>query len=110
MVAIKKFNGYRTNYLREFAPSKIDLPENRPLTYHSFANISLDSAFWQDVYLFHSQAPWANNADIRAGIQAFLIIERSKEEQIMIKDELNSATSWAVELHSCIKARINHLS
>ncbi|PLW35882.1 hypothetical protein PCASD_12115 [Puccinia coronata f. sp. avenae] len=107
--AIKKFNGYRTNYLTKFAPGEINLPENRPLTYHTFANISLDSAFWQDVYLFHSQAPWAKNADVRAGIQAFLIMDRSKEEQTMIKNKLNSATSWAVELHSSIKGRIDDL-
>jgi hypothetical protein len=62
--AIKKFNGYRTNYLTKFAPGEINLPENRPLTYHTFANISLDSAFWQDIYLFHSQAPWAKNANV----------------------------------------------
>ncbi|PLW23158.1 hypothetical protein PCASD_16526 [Puccinia coronata f. sp. avenae] len=108
-VAIKKFNGYRTSYLTKFAPDEIDLPENRPLTYHTFANISLDSAFWQDFYLFHSQAPWAKDADVRAGIQAFLIMDRSKEEQTMIKNELNSATSWAVELHSSIIARIDDL-
>jgi hypothetical protein len=108
--AIKKFNGYRTSYLTKFAPDEIDLPENLPLTYHTFANISLDSAFWQDVYLFHSQAPWAKNADVRAGIQAFLIMDRSKEEQTMIKNKLNSATSWAVELHSSIIARIDDLS
>ena len=110
VAAIKKFNGYRTDYLRRFAPGEIDLPENRPLTYHSFSNISLDSPFWQDVYLFHSQAPWATNADIRAGIQAFLNIDRSNKEQAMIKNKANSATSWAVQLHSCIKARINNLS
>ncbi|PLW13185.1 hypothetical protein PCASD_19009 [Puccinia coronata f. sp. avenae] len=107
--AMKKFNGYWTNYLTKFAPGEIDLPENRPLTYHTFANISLDSAFWQDVYLFHSQAPWAKNANVRAGIQAFLIMDRSKEEQTMIKNKLNSATSWAVELHSSIKGRIDNL-
>jgi hypothetical protein len=107
---MKKFNGYWTNYLTKFAPGEIDLPENRPLTYHTFANISLDSAFWQDVYLFHSQAPWAKNANVRAGIQAFLIMDRSKEEQTMIKNKLNSSTSWAVELHSSIKGRIDNLS
>jgi hypothetical protein len=109
LVAIKKFNSYRTNYLTKFAPGEIDLPKNRPLTYHNFASISLDSTFWQDVYLFHLQAPWAKSADVQAGIQAFLMIDRSNKEQTLIKNELSSATSWAVELHSCIKTRLNNL-
>jgi hypothetical protein len=37
-------------------------------------------------------------------------MDRSKEEQTMIKNKLNSATSWAVELHSSIKGRIDDLS
>ncbi|PLW37595.1 hypothetical protein PCASD_09036 [Puccinia coronata f. sp. avenae] len=109
LAVIKKVNDYRASYLTQFAPSEVNLPENRPLTYHSFTNISLDSAFWQDVYLFHSQAPWAKSADVRTGIQAFLMIDRSNEELFLIKNELNSATSWAVELHGCIKARIDYL-
>jgi hypothetical protein len=106
---VNKFNTYRSDYLTRFAPDQIHLPENQPLTYHTFTNLSLDSPFWQDVYLFHSQAPWAKNADVRAGIQAVLTIDRSNEEKIIIAKEFHCAISWAVELHASICARLGDI-
>ncbi|KAA1080869.1 hypothetical protein PGT21_050213 [Puccinia graminis f. sp. tritici] len=107
--SVNKFNGYRSNYLTRFAPDQLNLPENQPLTYHTFTNLSLDSPFWQDVYLFHSQAPWAKNADVRAGIQAVLTIDRSDEEKAIIEKEFKCAILWAVELHASIHAKLGDI-
>ncbi|KNE92364.1 hypothetical protein PSTG_14200 [Puccinia striiformis f. sp. tritici PST-78] len=107
--SLKKFNGYRNDYLTKFAPEQLNLPENQPLTHHTFTNLSLDSTFWQDVYLFHSQAPWARNADVRAGIQAVLSIDRSQEEKVIVSQEFKSALSWAVELHASILSRLDEI-
>ncbi|PLW55384.1 hypothetical protein PCANC_02345 [Puccinia coronata f. sp. avenae] len=106
---LKKFNLYRTDYLTRFAPSQLNLPENQPLTYHTFSNLSLDHSFWQDVYLYHSREPWALSADVRKGIQAILIVERTSEEMVMIKQELKNAMSWAVGYHEKLSSSIHHI-
>ncbi|KAH9458186.1 hypothetical protein Pst134EB_010489 [Puccinia striiformis f. sp. tritici] len=84
----------------------LNLPENRPLTYNSFTNHSLENSFWQDVYLFHLQAPWAKHADARAGIQTVLVIDRTNGEKDIISKEFKCAMSWAVELHTSIRAKL----
>jgi hypothetical protein len=105
--ALNKFNTYRLDYLKKFAPNQVSLPENQPLTYQIFANLSLHHAFWQDVYLYHSRAPWALSNDVRNGIQAVLTIERTNEEVLLIKQELTSAISWAVDLHQQLSNRVD---
>ncbi|PLW51479.1 hypothetical protein PCASD_00440 [Puccinia coronata f. sp. avenae] len=107
--SLKKFNIYRTDYLTRFAPNCLTLPENQPLTYHTFSNLSLDHAFWQDVYLYHSRAPWALSADVRKGIQAVLVMDRTAEEFVMIRQELNNVMSWAVNHHQKICERIDNI-
>ncbi|PLW13612.1 hypothetical protein PCANC_16319 [Puccinia coronata f. sp. avenae] len=107
--SLKKFNIYRTDYLTRFAPNCLTLPENQPLTYHTFSNLSLDHAFWQVVYLYHSQAPWALSADVRKGIQAVLVMDRTAEEFVMIRQELNNVMSWAVNHHQKICERIDNI-
>ncbi|KNE92866.1 hypothetical protein PSTG_13777 [Puccinia striiformis f. sp. tritici PST-78] len=84
----------------------LNLPENWPLTYNSFTNLSLENLFWQDVYLFHLQAPWAKHADVRAGIQTVLVIDRTNGEKAIISKEFKCAMSWAVELHTSIRAKL----
>ncbi|KAI9630781.1 hypothetical protein KEM48_013548 [Puccinia striiformis f. sp. tritici PST-130] len=88
----------------------LNLPENRPLTYNSFTNHSLENSFWQDVYLFHLQAPWAKHADARAGIQTVLVIDRTNGEKDIISKEFKCAMSWAVELHTSIRAKLEDSS
>ncbi|PLW41410.1 hypothetical protein PCANC_12011 [Puccinia coronata f. sp. avenae] len=107
--SLNKFNNYRKDYLNQFAPNQDSLPENQPLTYKVFANLSLHHAFWQDVYLYHSRAPWAISSDIRNGIQYVLTIERTIEEVDLIKQELSSAMSWAVDLHQKLTDRIQSI-
>ncbi|KAI7960235.1 hypothetical protein MJO29_005303, partial [Puccinia striiformis f. sp. tritici] len=80
--------------------------KNWPLTYNSFTNLSLENLFWQDVYLFHLQAPWAKHADVRAGIQTVLVIDRTNGEKAIISKEFKCAMSWAVELHTSIRAKL----
>ncbi|PLW37089.1 hypothetical protein PCANC_19025 [Puccinia coronata f. sp. avenae] len=107
--SLNKFNNYCKDYLNRFAPNQVSLPENQPLTYKVFANLSLHHAFWQDVYLYHSRAPWAISSDIRNGIQYVLTIERTIEEVDLIKQELSSAMSWAVDLHQKLTDRIQSI-
>ncbi|PLW19816.1 hypothetical protein PCANC_12635 [Puccinia coronata f. sp. avenae] len=107
--ALNKFNTYRLDYLKKFAPNQVSLPKNQPLTYQIFANLSLHHAFWQDVYLYHSRAPWALSNDVRNGIQAVLTIERTNEEVLLIKQELTSAISWAVDLHQQLSNRVDFI-
>ncbi|KAA1077405.1 hypothetical protein PGT21_006117 [Puccinia graminis f. sp. tritici] len=105
--SLKKFNDYRKAHLERFAPDQLALPENQPLNYQKFINLSLDDPFWQDVYLFHSQAPWAINGDVRTGIQAMLTLERSEEEKKLIAQELTSTMSWAVKHHGSICSKLD---
>jgi inorganic pyrophosphatase len=107
--SLKKFNDYRKAHLERFAPDQLALPENQPLNYQKFINLSLDDPFWQDVYLFHSQAPWAINGDVRTGIQAILTMERSEEEKKLIAQELTSMMSWAVKHHGSICSKLNDI-
>ncbi|POW02761.1 hypothetical protein PSHT_11973, partial [Puccinia striiformis] len=102
MASINKFN----NYLTQFAPKQLNLPGNRPLTYDTFTNLSLENSFWQDVDLFHSQALWAKNADVHSGIQAVLVIDQTDEEKDIVSKEFKCAMSWAVELHTSIRAKL----
>ncbi|EFP84709.2 uncharacterized protein PGTG_10868 [Puccinia graminis f. sp. tritici CRL 75-36-700-3] len=106
--AIRKYNEYRHEYLSLLSPDE-DQPNIPEMTYRTFVNLSLDDAFWQDVYLYHSQAPWAVNSDVRSGIHAMLITKRVEEEIGMIQHEFESALSWAVNHHVAIKAKISIL-
>ncbi|KAA1087822.1 hypothetical protein PGTUg99_012270 [Puccinia graminis f. sp. tritici] len=103
--AIRKYNGYRADYLALLLPNETqpDIPE---MTYWVFVNLSLDDAFWQDVYLYHSRAPWAVNSDVRSGIHAMLISQRADEEFALVRHEFLSAISWAVNHHAALKAKI----
>ena len=105
--AVNKFNGYQSYYLTRFAPEQLNLPENQPLTYHTFTNLLLESSFWQDVYLFHLQALWEKNADVQAEIQAVLAIDRSDEEKVLVGKEFKCVISWAVKLHASIQAKLD---
>jgi hypothetical protein len=57
--AIKKYNGYRAEFQALLAPDEHQHLDSQDLTYRTFVNMSLDDAFWQDVYLYNSQEPWA---------------------------------------------------
>jgi hypothetical protein len=106
--AIRKYNEYRHEYLALLTPEE-DHPNTPEMSYRTFVNLSLDDAFWQDVYLYHSRAPWAVNSDVRSGIHAMLIAKRVEEEINMIQHEFESALSWAVNHHVLLKAKISIL-
>ncbi|KAI9620201.1 hypothetical protein H4Q26_013769 [Puccinia striiformis f. sp. tritici PST-130] len=61
---------------------------------------------FNNVDLFHSQALWAKNADVHSGIQAVLVIDQTNEEKDIVSKEFKCAMSWAVELHTSIRAKL----
>ncbi|KAA1133322.1 hypothetical protein PGTUg99_024225 [Puccinia graminis f. sp. tritici] len=106
---IKKYNEYRAKFQALLAPDEHQDLDPQDLTYRKFVNMSLDDAFWQDVYLYNSREPWACNSDVRAGIQAMLATQRADEEMSFIRNELSSALSWAVNIYNSITGKIREI-
>ncbi|PLW33514.1 hypothetical protein PCANC_16459 [Puccinia coronata f. sp. avenae] len=58
-----------------------------------------DHAFWNDGLYYHSQQPWATNANVCTGINCVLILSRVQEEFELLAQELTQAVGWSIGLY-----------
>ncbi|KAI9615405.1 hypothetical protein H4Q26_011343 [Puccinia striiformis f. sp. tritici PST-130] len=71
-----------------------------PLTYEEFIEFPMDHRFWNDGLYYHSKAPWAIDANVRAGITATLTLCRVEEEFDLLAQELCRAIGWGVAYYN----------
>jgi hypothetical protein len=104
--AIKSFNNRRLEYLKKFDPSRLQLPENRDLSYSDFLAMDLDDPLWTDGHFYHARAPWALDPNVRKGVKSVLFLDRVEEEIEMLTQELDRAITWAYQYRSSILSTI----
>ncbi|KAH9454699.1 hypothetical protein Pst134EA_013799 [Puccinia striiformis f. sp. tritici] len=71
--------------------------------------MSLDDAFWNDGLFYHSDAPWAIDANVRQGFTCILVLSQIQEEFELIAQELVRAMSWAISYHDQLTQSIAYL-
>ncbi|KNE93607.1 hypothetical protein PSTG_13056 [Puccinia striiformis f. sp. tritici PST-78] len=100
MKMITEYNMQYSEYKLKY-PNQLgsDVGENDLLSYKRLSTMSLDDAFWNDRLFYHSDAPWAINANIRQGITCILVLSQMQEEFELIAQELVWAMSWAIGYH-----------
>ncbi|POW16550.1 hypothetical protein PSTT_01358 [Puccinia striiformis] len=100
MKMITEYNVQYSEYKLKY-PNQLgsDVGENDLLSYKRLSTMSLDDAFWNDRLFYHSDAPWAINANIRQGITCILVLSQMQEEFELIAQELVWAMSWAIGYH-----------
>ncbi|KAI9623592.1 hypothetical protein KEM48_009359 [Puccinia striiformis f. sp. tritici PST-130] len=71
MKMITEYNVQYSEYKLKY-PNQLgsDVGENDLLSYKRLSTMSLDDAFWNDRLFYHSDAPWAINANIRQGVSS----------------------------------------
>jgi hypothetical protein len=69
----------------------------------------LDHTSWNDGLYYHSQAPWATNADVRTGINCVLILSRIQEEFELLAQELARGVGWAIDLYNSLSNCIGEI-
>ncbi|POV97835.1 hypothetical protein PSTT_14818 [Puccinia striiformis] len=80
-----------------------------PLTYDAFIAFPMDHRFWNDGLYYHCKAPWAIDANVRAGITATLTLDRVQEEFQFLAQELCRAVGWGVAYYQRLRDTIRHL-
>ncbi|PLW48616.1 hypothetical protein PCASD_03389 [Puccinia coronata f. sp. avenae] len=107
---ITKYKNQQKDYLKNY-DHKV-LASFVLLTWDTFVSLKLDDPFWNDAADCNSKEPWAVASDVREGIRACHMIDRTEEELDLIAQELGRAMSWAVEMHnmlSTLATNINNL-
>ncbi|KAI7948507.1 hypothetical protein MJO29_010172 [Puccinia striiformis f. sp. tritici] len=71
MKMITEYNVQYSEYKLKY-PNQLgsDVGENDLLSYKRLSTMLLDDAFWNDRLFYHSDAPWAINANIRQGVSS----------------------------------------
>ncbi|KAJ7604320.1 hypothetical protein DFH06DRAFT_1021208, partial [Mycena polygramma] len=64
--------------------------------------LDVDDAIWQDVGLGDDDdsvepPPWLSDDHVRSGIRAVLELERTEEEDVILRKERRSMRSWFIE-------------
>ncbi|KAJ6574189.1 hypothetical protein B0H19DRAFT_935048 [Mycena capillaripes] len=83
------------------APRKAVAPERIPSD--SLYKLDVDDPIWQDVGLGDDEdtnrdpPPWLCDDDVRSGIRAMLQLERTEEEDVILKKERRSMRIWFIE-------------
>ncbi|EFP79302.2 uncharacterized protein PGTG_05623 [Puccinia graminis f. sp. tritici CRL 75-36-700-3] len=112
--AVKKhidhFNRCYLNYVTKFPDQTLSDAADYPLTYDNFVAFPLDHRFWNDGLYYHSKAPWAIDADVRAGITATLNLSRVQEEFQLLAQELCRAIGWGVSYYNRLTQTIDYLT
>ncbi|PLW35114.1 hypothetical protein PCASD_12996 [Puccinia coronata f. sp. avenae] len=93
------FNQHYEDYKQRFPTQQLCVFEPFPLTYETFSAMPLDHAFWNDGLYYHSQQPWATNANVCTGINCVLILSRVQEEFELLAQELTQAVGWSIGLY-----------
>ncbi|PLW57159.1 hypothetical protein PCANC_03098 [Puccinia coronata f. sp. avenae] len=101
--------GARLDYKERYPTQQLCIVEPFPLTYETFSAMPLDHTFWNDGLYYHSQAPWATNADVRTGINCVLILSRIQEEFELLAQELARGVGWAIDLYNSLSNCIGEI-
>ncbi|KAH9455190.1 hypothetical protein Pst134EA_022666 [Puccinia striiformis f. sp. tritici] len=70
----------------------------------------MDHRFWNDGLYYHSKAPWAIDANVRAGITATLTLSRVQEEFQLLAQELCRAVGWGVACYNRLSETMSYLN
>ncbi|PLW17206.1 hypothetical protein PCANC_16245 [Puccinia coronata f. sp. avenae] len=103
------FNQHYQDYKERYPTQQLCIVEPFPLTYETFSAMPLDHTFWNDGLYYHSQAPWATNADVRTGINCVLILSRIQEEFELLAQELARGVGWAIDLYNSLSNCIGEI-
>jgi hypothetical protein len=79
---ITKYNNRQQDYLKNY--DREGLASFVLLTWDTFVSLKLDDPFWNDAANCNSKAPWAVASDVREGIRACHMIDRTEEELDLI--------------------------
>ncbi|PLW11212.1 hypothetical protein PCASD_21608 [Puccinia coronata f. sp. avenae] len=96
------FNHNYQAYKEQFPNQEMCIVDPFPLTYKAFSAMPLDHVFWNNGLYYHSQAPWATNADVFTGINCVLILSRIQEEFELLAQELPRGVGWAINLYNML--------
>jgi hypothetical protein len=107
---IDTFNRRYQNYTTKFPDQTLSDAADYPLAYDDFVNFPLDHRFWNDGLYYHSKAPWAIDPEVRAGINATLMLSRVQEEFQLLAQELCRAIGWGVAHSKRLEETIGHIS
>ncbi|KAI7944673.1 hypothetical protein MJO28_010368 [Puccinia striiformis f. sp. tritici] len=97
---IKTFNRRYLDYITRYPDQTLSDAADYPLTYEEFIEFPMDHRFWNDGLYYHSKAPWAIDANVRAGITATLTLCRVEEEFDLLAQELCRAIGWGVAYYN----------
>ncbi|KAH9455406.1 hypothetical protein Pst134EA_022874 [Puccinia striiformis f. sp. tritici] len=106
---IDTFNRRYLNYITRFPDQTLSDAADYPLTYDAFIAFPMDHRFWNDGLYYHCKAPWAIDANVRAGITATLTLDRVQEEFQFLAQELCRAVGWGVAYYQRLRDTIRHL-
>ncbi|KAI9605995.1 hypothetical protein H4Q26_004367 [Puccinia striiformis f. sp. tritici PST-130] len=97
---IETFNRRYLDYITRYPDQTLSDAADYPLTYEEFIEFPMDHRFWNDGLYYHSKAPWAIDANVRAGITATLTLCRVEEEFDLLAQELCRAIGWGVAYYN----------
>ncbi|KAI7943759.1 hypothetical protein MJO28_011287 [Puccinia striiformis f. sp. tritici] len=106
---IDTFNRRYLNYITRFPDQTLSDAADYPLTYDAFIAFPMDHRFWNDGLYYHCKAPWAIDANVRAGITATLTLDCVQEEFQFLAQELCQAVGWGVAYYQRLRDTIRHL-
>ncbi|KAI7959260.1 hypothetical protein MJO28_003051 [Puccinia striiformis f. sp. tritici] len=97
---VKTFNRRYLDYMTKFPDQTLSDTADYPLTYEEFIEFPMDHCFWNDGLYYHSEAPWAIDANMQAAITATLTLSRVQEEFNLLAQELSQAIGWGIAYYN----------
>ncbi|KAH9462420.1 hypothetical protein Pst134EB_006313 [Puccinia striiformis f. sp. tritici] len=107
---IDSFNRCYSNFITKYPDQTLSDAADYPLTYEKFIKFPMDHRFWNDGLYYHSKAPWAIDANVRAGITATLTLSRVQEEFQLLAQELCRAVGWGVAYYNRLSETMSYLN
>ncbi|KAI7953495.1 hypothetical protein MJO28_006042 [Puccinia striiformis f. sp. tritici] len=107
---IDSFNRCYSNFITKYPDQTLSDAADYPLTYEKFIEFPMDHRFWNDGLYYHSKAPWAIDANVRAGITATLTLSRVQEEFQLLAQELCRAVGWGVAYYNRLSETMSYLN
>ncbi|KAI7965029.1 hypothetical protein MJO29_003127 [Puccinia striiformis f. sp. tritici] len=106
---VKTFNRRYLDYMTKFPDQTLSDTADYPLTYEEFIEFPMDHCFWNDGLYYHSEAPWAIDANMQAAITATLTLSRVQEEFNLLAQELSQAIGWGIAYYNRLSDTVGHL-